>query len=435
MALLASLLIATIGPLLFGYHLSELNAPQHVISCRSNKDSGDCIPMSAFQFGLVTSIFTLGGLIGALSAGPLICRSGRLWGMKYSAFFATLGPALEAMAPSIAVMASGRLISGLGAGAATVIVPIYIAEIAPVGRKGFYGALTQIGVNVGIFLAQLLGLFCSRGGLWRVILGVGGLISLMQGGALMILGTESPRWLTDNGKLEDAKSALQRIREPSADIEAEIRAWKNCSDEEQPLLEEPPEPPKTSTALDVLRPPYLRTLIIVVTIMAAQQLTGINSIIMYGVGLLSDILAASSGLLNLGVAALNILLTSASAPLIERIGRKKCLLISIFGTGLSSTLLAVGMTRYISILSAIAVLVFVASFALGLGPVPFLLASELVEPEAVSAVQSWALAANWLTTFLVAQSFPILHSELGGNVYFFFAASAGVFGAFIWFSL
>ncbi|KAK3076427.1 hypothetical protein LTS18_013033 [Coniosporium uncinatum] len=99
--------------------------------------------------------------------------------------------------------------------------------------------------------------------------------------------------------------------------------------------------------------------------------------------------------------------------------------------GVSSLLLAIGIIRSITILSAIAVLTFVSSFGLGLGPVPFILSSELVGPEAVGATQSWALAANWIATFVVAQFFPIVNESLGkGKVYFIFAGLAAFFFGF-----
>lgn len=164
----------------------------------------------------------------------------------------------------------------------------------------------------------------------------------------------------------------------------------------------------------------------------AQQLCGINSIIMYGVSLLADLLAANSALLNIFVSVLNVIATTGFAPLADILGRKTVLLASIGGMGTSSVLLAIGIRASIPILSAIAVLLFVASFAFGLGPVPFILASELVGAEAVGATQSWALAANWISTFIIAQFFPLVNERLGkGVVYFVFAGLAALFFVFV----
>jgi len=161
---------------------------------------------------------------------------------------------------------------------------------------------------------------------------------------------------------------------------------------------------------------------------------GINSIVMYGVSLLAGLLKSNSALLNLVVSAINIIVTAGCAPLVDKLGRKACILYSLVGMGISSLLLGIGIVQSISVLSAVSVLLFVSSFAVGLGPVPFILASELAGAEAVGATQSIALAANWIATFLVAQFFPLASAALHGKVYFIFAALSGFFFLFIaWF--
>src|ERR1700761_3031446 len=116
-------------------------------------------------------------------------------------------------------------------------------------------------------------------------------------------------------------------------------------------------------------PKYRKAVICVIVIMMAQQLTGINSIIMYGVSLLANLLESNSAILNLGVSLLNIIVTIVCAPLVDKLGRKFCLLVSICGMGSSAVLLAFGIRYSISLLSAIAVLFFVGSFGFGLGPI------------------------------------------------------------------
>lgn len=176
---------------------------------------------------------------------------------------------------------------------------------------------------------------------------------------------------------------------------------------------------------------YRKAAVAVIMVMLAQQFSGINSIVMYGVSLLAGLLESNSALLNLGVSAVNIVITAGGAPLPDKFGRKRCLLGSIAGMGISSLLLAIGIIKAVPVLSGLAVLLFVSSFALGLGPVPFILASELVGPEAVDATQSIALGANWMATFVVAQFFPLLSAQLGGKVYLIFAALSAFFFAFV----
>lgn len=408
--------------------------------------------MSPAQFGLVSSFFTLGGLIGALSAGPVTGKYGRLRTMIYLSAFAVVGPLFEAAAPNIGVMAFGRLVAGVGAGGATVVVPIYISEISPPDKRGFFGAFTQILTNCGILITQALGLFLSRGQGWRIILGVGGAIALAQMVGLVLGGQESPKYLADAGKTSQAKTVLRKLRAPSADIEDEILALGDSSihegqpedidseqatllanDSSSPASNKPTTTKQSLGFFTVSTHPDTRSAVIsVIAIMVAQQFTGINSIVMYGVGLLSSLLSTNAALLNVFVALVNIIITTSCAPLADKWGRKRSLLLSITGMGISSILLAIGMMNSIKLLSAISVILFVASFGLGLGPIPFILASELVSSEAVGAVQSWALAANWIATFVVAQFFPLINERMGtGQVYFIFAAFALVFGGFI----
>lgn len=397
--------------------------------------------MSPSQFGLVSSIYTLGGLVGALLAGPVSTKYGRLLALRATTVFFILGPVAETLAPAISLLILGRFLSGIGSGAAIVVGPIYISEIAPPSARGFFGAFTQIMTNVGILLTQTLGYFWSEANIWRLILAVAGII-----GAFELLGLflvpESPVWLAEHQKVSYARKVLQRIRGRDANIEAEIASWRTSdasSGEEESLLAPSSEAQSSQkppvTFMQVVKDPYYRPAIVaVVGVMVAQQLTGMNSIVMYSVSLLQTILPTTAALLTVMISAINLLITLACSPLPDRIGRKTCLMLSICGMGSSSILLAISIYMNAKILTAIAALLFVACFAVGLGPVPFILASELVGPEAVGAAQSWALGANWIATFVVAQFFPILNDALGGRgkVYWVFAAMAGLLGGFIY---
>ncbi|CAK7274127.1 Bifunctional purine biosynthesis protein PurH [Sporothrix epigloea] len=476
------LFLVTLGPHQFGFHLAELNAPQDVITCRSAKAPAvsttkswpTCIPMSEAQFAFVSSVFTIGGLIGALVAGPYCSRYGRLLAMQMTALLFVAGSIAETFAMSITILAIGRVFNGLGAGAATVIVPLYISEVAPAQSRGFFGAFTQITVNIGILFTQTLGYFLSRGSDWRYILGTGIVLGAVQCIGLLFV-PESPAWIAASSNnpitLQQARLTLQRIRGNSANLAAEVAQWPGAagSAEEQSLLGQgaarldgscegegivamaPPSPRPAAAALTgakkqtvgffglVADPSHRSALIAVIGIMFAQQVCGINSVIMYSVSLLNGMLPLNSAILTIIISAANLITTMLSAPLPDRLGRKTCLLLSVVGQGTSSFLLAFSIVYGIKILSAISVLTFVAFFAVGLGPVPFILASELVGQEAVGATQSWALGANYVATFLVAQFFPLVNSALNaklggaGWVYFLFAFFAVLSAMFFWF--
>ncbi|RTE84547.1 hypothetical protein BHE90_000830 [Fusarium euwallaceae] len=464
--------ITTLGSLQFGFHLAELNAPQDVITCRKksistferlkgfvtsskpNEPTGglfsNCIPMNEAAFATISSIFTVGGLLGALVSGPFSSRRGRLPAMRFTALLYLFGAAIETIAGSVFVMALGRLISGIGAGASTVVVPLYISEIAPPKERGLFGFMTQISINLGILAVQTLGYFLSYGNAWRWILGSGFFIASAQTLGLVVV-PESPSWLAAQGDSTAAKRTLQRIRGMGYDIHEETESWssdEHVASEEEGLLQADGAAEIAPAAgkgpvehlgfLQVLKDPLYRPAIVaVVGIMFVQQLCGINSIIMYSVSLLADLLPISSALLTILISVVNLITTVACAPLPDRLGRKTCLLASIIGQGSSAFVLAISIVFGIKILSAFAVVIFVGFYAVGLGPVPFILASELVGQEAVGATQSWCLAANYVATFIVAQFFPIvntaLNNLLGGHgwVYFIFAGLASGSAIFV----
>jgi MFS family permease len=365
-----------------------------------------------------------------------------------------VGASVEALAGSVVTMSVGRLIAGVGAGASTVIVPLYISEISPPNERGLFGAMTQVSINIGIIATQTLGYFLSYGNAWRWVFVIGVGVATTQCLGLFMV-PESPAWLAAHGDPTEAKRTLQRIRGSGFDIHEETSNWASHGAtsageaEEQSLLAQtdgtaPLSPTATASStrhmgfVEVVKDARTRPAIIaVVGIMVTQQFCGINSIIMYSVSLLADLLPVSSAKLTILISAVNLGMTIACAPLPDRLGRKTCLLISIIGQGSSSLALALSIVFGAKILSAIAVLAFVAFFAVGLGPVPFIMASELVGQEAVGATQSWCLAANYVATFIVAQFFPIVNTALNkafggaGWVYFLFAGLAALGAVFV----
>lgn len=418
--------------------------------------------MSEATFATVSSVFTIGGLVGALAAGPLSSHHGRLVSMRLTAVIFLLGSILETVAISAPTLATGRVFNGIGAGASTVIVPLYISEMAPTKSRGFFGAFTQITVNVGILFTQVLGYFLSHGIAWRWILGTGILVALLHILGLLLL-PESPAWIASHrGDSIRARRILQKVRGQDANLDDEVASWpvSNGTTESQPAEEQgllDHETAEIVTAapkrvgsgaksqatvgfIQVLRDPLYRPAIIsVIGVMVAQQACGINSVIMYSVSLLKGMLPLSSALLTVIISAVNLITTISCAPLPDRYGRKACILLSIVGQGTSALVLALSIMFGVKLLSAFSVLTFVAFFAVGLGPVPFILASELVGPEAVSATQSWALGANYVATFLVAQFFPLVNTALNnclggaGWVYFLFSTFATLSALFVFF--
>lgn len=423
-----------------------MNAPQDVITCRDPANAENfaatansklplCIPMNEAEFAALSSMYVVGGFVGAIAAGPISTKHGRLLAMRLTSIFFILGAVLEALSASVLVLSTGRFIAGIGAGASTVIVPLYVSEISPPHERGLFGTMTQVMINLGILITQTLGYFLSRGSLWRIILASGAALGVIQFLGL-ILVPESPTWLAAHKDPHLAMQTLQRIRGPNFNISDEVSTWDvdtkvlRSSSESERLLptmlilrrSDSASSTKSSNSLahvgfiGVIRDPLYRPAIIAVTgIMFAQQFCGINSIMMYSVSLLEGTLPMSSSAVTIGLAAMNVITTILCAPLADKIGRKGCLLLSIAGMGSMAVCLAISLRLQVKIFSAISVLFYVAFFATGLGPVPFMMASELVGQEAVGSTQSWCLAANYVATFIVAQFFPLVNSFLNGR--------------------
>lgn len=412
--------------------------------------------MTTALWSLVQAIFTAGGLVGALSAGPLSSGQGRLITMRLTAVFAVVGSIVEVFAPTTGALIAGRFLTGVAAGASTVAVPMYISEVAPASARGIYGFMTQIFINIGIVASQGLGLFLSHGGAWRWILAAGLVIAIAQAIGLFFVA-ESPAWLAARGHTHRAKTIIRNLRGKGADISDEVAALGiGSSDEQEPFLDEERAPalaparrqPSTSRdkgsigAFAIIKDKSYRPAIVaVIGVMVAQQLCGINSIIVYSVGVLQGLLPVSSALVTVLISCVNLLATLAFSPLPDRLGRRTCLMLSIAGQGISALVMAISILTGVKIVSALAAFAFVASFAVGLGPVAFMLASEMVGQEAVAATQSWALASSYVATFAVVQSFPLINDGLNmalgkaGWVYFIFSGLALVSLGFVYFRI
>ena len=144
--------------------------------------------------------------------------------MRLSSIFFICGPVFESLAGNVEILSFGRFVSGIGAGLAIVVVPIYISEIAPPREKGLFGAFTQVMINLGILTAQLLGYFLSRDNLWRIILATAGGVGLLQLAGLLFV-PESPKWLAQHNNPRRARIILGYLRGYGADLEAELKTW------------------------------------------------------------------------------------------------------------------------------------------------------------------------------------------------------------------
>ncbi|KAF9579614.1 hypothetical protein BGW38_004062 [Lunasporangiospora selenospora] len=440
----------------YGHHIGELNSPQEVISTCNHVPPGTdpdgslplCIPMSSSQWSVLVATLSVGGFLGSLFVGARLADSyGRRKALLLNNVFLLLGSFIMSTASSFGGLLLGRLLIGVGCGVATVVVPMYIAEISPAELRGTLGVMNQLGIVVGILFSQVLGLFFSTPTGWRVILLAGTGLSALQM-FLLPLCVESPRYLIlQPGGSTEAKHALQILR-GRQDVAKEMRDWTRQDDRTVAAEEEGHAEPtdallsqvhgqdsqpanavyafeekgKRITVMEfVAKPRYRQPLIVLFLVQLSQQLSGINGVVFYSTSIMSRIMPSSGAMITVYISIVNTFMTLFAAYMMDRAGRRALLLASSSAMGVSSFLLATSLNYSIPILSAFSIISFVATFAIGLGPIPFLIIPEVVETAAVASASAFALTVNWTTNFIVSVMFLKLQEWWGGNVFYLFA--------------
>jgi len=421
----------------YGYHVSALNQLQAVLTCqRSVPDSfyglPTCIPMSDATFSLVTSLFTVGGLLGSLSANLAMDRYGRKGASRFSALFNIAGAAISCLATSVAPMALGRFLVGVAAGIGICVGPIYLSEIAPPEIKGSLGVLTQLAIVVGIMVTQLMGFSLATPTQWRLVFLISSALSIMQYFLAPAIA-ESPAYLIRKGLTAEHKVVIRSLwgyqtgnaRPDPEDLDEEP-LLTSSNEADVPRAEEA----ATVTIPELLTSPELRTpLLTIVFATASQQISGINAVLYYSNDILSKSLPELAAYVSLGISVVNFLMTFPPIFLIERVGRKQLFRWSVGGALISHLAVGYGLNSGWVTVTSIAITTFVMSFAIGLGPIPFVIIPEVAPFYAVSAISSVGLSLNWIINFFVGLIFLQARNLLAhgdsmkeGRVFYVFAA-------------
>ncbi|KAF8479259.1 general substrate transporter [Russula ochroleuca] len=404
----------------YGYHISALNQIQATLTCRAappflSHGLPTCIPMSDAEFSLVTSMFTVGGLLGSLSASMVMERHGRKAALQISGLSVAAGSGLMAIAPSTSLLLLGRFLTGCGAGIGLCTGPVFLAEIAPSNIRGSVGVLTQLAIVLGIMITQMLGLRMATPTLWRFVLLFSSAASVVQL-CLSRFIVETPVWLKQHGKPEDSRLVQSSLfQEPDFSNSVEDPLLDETLQGSQHQLDDHREPTSPSS-LDLLMSFELRRpLVVVSSAMISQQVSGINAILYYSNDIFSRVLPDAGPYVSLGITLVNTLMTFPPIFLIDRIGRRPLLLASVIGALSSLVLTGYGLNTGMTIVSSIAILTFVMSFAVGLGPVPFIIISEVAPSRAASTLSSVGLSLNWIANFIVGLAFLPLRNKLSGG--------------------
>lgn len=393
--------VAAIAGLLFGYD-------EGVIAVASPSLERD-FPMSTVEHGFTTAAVPLGALLGAILAGRLTERFGRRPVLMLAAALFAAGAVAAAVTPAVPVLMASRLVLGLAIGVAAVVAPLYIAETAPLTIRGALVSTYQLAITVGIVLSYLTGLVISGDGSWRIMFAIGAVPGIVFLVGLLFL-PESPRWLVLRNRDQDAADSLRRLRGAEADVTAEIGAIRQVASAEA----------RTAGAASDLFAPWVRPALIVgAGLFFLQQLSGINAVIYYAptifqyAGLSGETTQVAA---TVGVGMVNFLVTILAMMLIDRIGRRPLLVLGFAGTAGSLLLIAVGALvpgLFPPWLVVVALLAYIASFAISLGPLPHVMMSEIFPLSIRGAGMSVASVSNWGFNFVVVFLFPVMLGSIG----------------------
>jgi len=407
--------IAALAGLLFGYDTGVISGAILFIK--------DQFQLSSRIVENVVSAVLFGAVIGAAFSGALADRFGRKKVLIVTALLFSAGSTGAALAASVPAIIVFRFIIGIAIGVASYTAPLFISEIAPPDKRGGLVSLNQLMITCGIVVSYLVDYILTMGqNEWRWMFGLGALPALILLCGMLAL-SESPMWLISKRRVEEARLILKKIM-PEQKIEDEIKSVKASLSV------------KAGTWKDVMAP-WMRPAIFVGVVLAFfQQATGINTIIYYAPTIFEFAGFAShkvSILATTGVGLVNVLMTIVAIWFIDRLGRKPLLYIGLAGMTLSLSILGLafylpGMMESLKIITVLSVIFYIASFAISLGPIFWLIIAEIYPLNVRGRAMSLATLSNWAFNMAVASTFLTLTEKLGKAGAFWFYAVVCIAG-------
>ena len=406
---MATYLIGALGGLLFGYDTGIIAGA--ILFIRK------AFGLTALEQGAVVSSLVLGALAGAVTTGYWSDRFGRRRLLLLAAAVYAGGAIGAALAPSVRMLIGFRLLLGLAVGVSSVLVPLYLAEMAPTAVRGALTSLNQLMIASGIFISYLATYALSGSGNWRLMLALAALPA-----ALMLVGLgfqdESPRWLIAHGRIEEARAVLTRSRNP-AEVPRELAEIQRVD-----------QAGSRQGMLALLRNPRLRRSLLLAALLAVfQQLLGINTIVYYAPTILTAAgFGDSAAIVNsVGLASLSIVATLIAAGLVDRIGRRPLMLYGLIGMVVSmATIGGVFFSGALhggngGVLAVACLALFKLAFSLSWGPVVWVMLPELLPLHVRGTVMGGAVFLNWATNFGVSLLFPVVLAAHAGAAFEVFA--------------
>ncbi|TDH13688.1 hypothetical protein EPR50_G00035920 [Perca flavescens] len=441
--LMLSVGTAVIGSLQFGYNTGVINAPQKIIEKFINETYferyQEAISKTTLTaiWSLAVSIFSVGGIVGSFSVGLFVNRFGRRNSMLMANVLAFIAAALmgfSKMASSWEMLIVGRFVVGLYSGLSTGFVPMYVGEISPTALRGALGTFHQLGIVVGILIAQVFGMEAIMGNddLWPLLLGFIFILALIQC-ILLPLCPKSPRFLLINKNEENkAKAVLKKLR-GTTDVSSDMQEMK---EESRQMMRE-----KKVTIPELFRSHlYRQPLLIAVVLQLSQQLSGINAVFYYSTRIFEKAGVEQPVYATIGAGVVNTAFTVVSLFIVERAGRRSLHMLGLLGMAVSAVLMTIAMAlleqlKWMSYLSIVAIFAFVAFFELGPGPIPWFIVAELFSQGPRPSAFAVAGFSNWTANFIVGMAFQYVEELCGPYVFIIFTVLLLFFLVFTYFKV
>lgn len=465
--------IACLGSFSNGWVIGSANVPGEVThACENgmahvaNSAFPDCLPMNDALWGFAVASFCVGGLFGGLFGGHIQQKFGRKKTIIFNNIGWIIGAILIGASVSPAMFIIGRICCGLSCGLGSLSTPTYVGEISTIKGRGTMGTCNQFAIVIGILLASVIGLPLAYVPLWRINYAIVAIPAIAQF-FLMASCVESPRYLISQNRIEEARANLQRLR-PGANIDKEFfeqvegilgtsaaKAITNLSVDtnseikknesyDESNLEDGVVAPEGDTVrrenmnmIQIFVDPLIRKIAVTVLLLhVIQQLIGMNAVMYYSTTIFKMSFDNNMAkYMAIVTTVVNFVATIASLILIDRMGRRPLLLIAEAGACIFSVLLIIGYVYSIGALLVVSVFGYVISFAIGVGPIPWMITSEMSPVYASSAVGSAATAMNWAMNFLIGQCFPVIFAKIQGYSFAIFAAIAAMAFVFTYFKV
>ena len=396
--------VAAFGGLLFGYDTAVIAGAIGYLQVK--------FELSPMLTGWAASSAIWGCVFGALFSGALSDKYGRKKVLLLSGLLFTLSALGSAVPDNLTQFVLARFIGGLGVGSASMLSPLYISEIAPAKIRGMLVTLYQLAIVFGINIIYIVNYLIANthdqvwnvqlG--WRYMLGSEGIPAILFF-ILLFFVPESPRWLVKENRSDEALKILNKINRPE-ETHRILKEIKEAVNEEK------------GSFLDLFKPGIRKAMVVGSVLALFSQVTGINAIIYYAPEIFKQVGFGSESALfqTMIIGFVNMLFTLVAIRFIDYWGRRTLLIWGI--SGMVSCLLGMGMFFYFEITSGslllLFILGFIASFASSLGPIPWVLISEIFPTKTRGTAMSFSIVILWLGVVLITQFFPVLLSLFGG---------------------